>query len=54
MDCIVFKGLDSINKMLDHILQLKREPKKTKSKKMLKIIDTYLLIKDLVSIFNSF
>ena len=27
-DCIVFKGLDNINKMLDYVLQLKGEPKK--------------------------
>ena len=27
-DCIVFKGLDNINKMLDYVLQFKGEPKR--------------------------
>ena len=27
-DCIVFEGLDIINKMLDYVLQFKGEPKK--------------------------
>ena len=27
-DCIVFKGLDNINEMLDYLLQVKGEPKK--------------------------
>ena len=31
-DCIVFKGLDNINKMLDYVLQFKGEPKKIKNK----------------------
>ena len=31
-DCIVFKGLDNINKKLDHILSFKAEPKKSNRK----------------------
>ena len=31
-DCVVFKGTDCINEMLDHVLSLKREPKKVKNK----------------------
>ena len=31
-DCIVFKGLDNINKMLDYVLQYKEEPKRIKNK----------------------
>ena len=31
-DCIVFKGLDNINKMLDYVLQYKGEPKRINSK----------------------
>ena len=31
-DCIVFKGLDNINQMLDYILQFKGEPKKINNK----------------------
>ena len=31
-DCVVFKGIDCINKMLDHVLLFKGEPKKVKSK----------------------
>ena len=34
-DCIVFKGTDGINEILDQVLQFKREPKKC-NKKMLK------------------
>ena len=31
-DCIVFKGIDNINKMLDYVLQLKGEPKRINNK----------------------
>ena len=31
-DCIVFKGLDNINKMLDYVLQFKGEPKRINNK----------------------
>ena len=31
-DCVVFKGTDCINEMLDHVLPFKREPKKVKNK----------------------
>ena len=31
-DCIVFKGLDNINKMLDYVLQSKRDPERSNSK----------------------
>ena len=31
-DCIVFKGLDNINKMLDYVLQYKGEPKRINNK----------------------
>ena len=31
-DCVVFKGTDCINKMLDHVLSFKGEPKKVKNK----------------------
>ena len=31
-DCIVFKGLDNINKMLDYVLQYKGEPKRSNNK----------------------
>ena len=31
-DCIVFKGLDNINKMLDYVLQFKGEAKRNNSK----------------------
>ena len=31
-DCIVFKGTDCINEMLDHVLSFKGEPKKVKNK----------------------
>ena len=31
-DCIVFKGLDNINKMLDYVLQYKGEPKRIVNK----------------------
>ena len=31
-DCIVFKGLDNINKMLDYVLQFKEEPKRINNK----------------------
>ena len=36
-DCVVFKGTDCINEMLDHVLSSKGEPKKNQ-KKMLNII----------------
>ena len=36
-DCVVFKGTDCINEMLDHVLSFKGEPKKVKNK-MLNII----------------
>ena len=32
IDCVVFKGTDCINKMLDHVLSFKGEPKKVKNK----------------------
>ena len=32
IDCIVFKGLDNINKMLYYVLQYKREPKRINNK----------------------
>ena len=31
-DCIVFKGLDNVNRMLDYVLQYKGEPKKINNK----------------------
>ena len=31
-DCVVFKGTDCINEMLDHVLSFKGEPKKVKNK----------------------
>ena len=31
-DCVVFKGINCINKMLDHVLTFKGEPKKLKNK----------------------
>ena len=31
-DCVVFKGTDCINEMLDHVLSFKGEPKKSKAK----------------------
>ena len=31
-DCIIFKGLDNINKMLDYVLQFKGEPKRINNK----------------------
>ena len=31
-DCVVFKGLDNINKMLDYVLQYKGEPKRINNK----------------------
>ena len=31
-DCIVFKGLDNFNKMLDYVLQFKGEPKRINNK----------------------
>ena len=31
-DCVVFKGIDCINEMLDHVLSFKGEPKKVKNK----------------------
>ena len=31
-DCVVFKGTDCFNEMLDHVLSLKGEPKKVKNK----------------------
>ena len=31
-DCIVFKGLDNYNKMLDYVLQFKGEPKRINNK----------------------
>ena len=31
-DCVVFKGTDCINEMLDHVLSFKGEPKKSKIK----------------------
>ena len=31
-DCVVFKGADCTNEMLDHVLSFKGEPKKVKSK----------------------
>ena len=36
-DCIVFKGTDCINEMLDHVLSFKGEPKKVR-KKLLNLI----------------
>ena len=44
-DCIVFKGTDSINGMLDYVLQFKGETKKLITKLSI-LIYTYLLIKD--------
>ena len=38
-DCIVFKGLDNINKRLDYVLQFKGEPKKLITK-LLKVFYT--------------
>ena len=35
-DCIVFKGLDNMNKMLDYILQFKGEPNRVDNKIVLK------------------
>ena len=32
IDCVVFKGTDCINQMLDHVLAFKGEPKKVKNK----------------------
>ena len=34
IDCIVFKGLDNIKKMLDYVLQYKGEPKRFRNKKV--------------------
>ena len=48
-DCIVFKETDSINEMLDYVLQFKGEAKRN-NKKVLNIIYTYLLIKAVDSI----
>ena len=31
-DCFVFKGTDSINETLDHVLQIKGEPKRVKTR----------------------
>ena len=31
-DCVIFKGIDCINEMLDHVLSFKGEPKKVKNK----------------------
>ena len=31
-DCIIFKGSDNINKMLDYVLQFKGEPKRMNNK----------------------
>ena len=31
-DCFVLQGLDNFNEMMDYVLQLKREPKKTDTK----------------------
>ena len=31
-DCIVFKGLNNTNKMLDYVLQFKRDPKRIRTK----------------------
>ena len=53
-DCIVFKGLDNSNEMLDYVLQLKGERRTLKNQKKLKIIYTHLLIKEVVSIQKSF
>ena len=39
-DCIVFKGLDNINKMLDYVLQYKGEPKRINNK----IVKFYLYL----------
>ena len=40
-DCIVFKGLDDINKMLDYVLQFIGEPKRVNNKIVIYIL--YLL-----------
>ena len=37
-DCVVFKGIDCINKMLDHVLSFTGKPKKVKNK----IVEYYL------------
>ena len=47
--CIVFKGLDNINQMLDYVLQFKGEPKRIIMKIVI-LIYAYLLIKEVVSI----
>ena len=44
-DCIVFKGTDSINGILDYVLQFKGEAKKLITKLSI-LIYTYLLTKD--------
>ena len=50
-DCIVFKGLDNINKMLDSVLQFKGEPKKINNKIVKYIL---YLIAHKVSGFDSY
>ena len=40
-DCVVFKGTDCINEMLDHVLSFKGEPKKVKNKSV--EYDLYLI-----------
>ena len=52
-NCIVFKGTNSINEMLDYVLQFKGEVKKLITK-LLIIINTYLLIKAVDSIVMLF
>ena len=52
-DCIVFKGLDNSNQMLDDVLQFKGEPKRI-TNKTLNIIYTHLLIKDQDLVFMLF
>ena len=37
-DCIVFKGTDSINELLDYVLYFKGEPKQLNNKFVKKII----------------
>ena len=52
-DCIVFKGLDNINEMLDYVLQFKGEPKRVE-KIVSNINCTYLLMKAVDSIVMSY
>ena len=34
-DCVVFKGTDCMNEMLDHVLSFEGEPKKKSKEKLL-------------------